>query len=107
MESTMKARLLLPLLFVSALCVSPASANWFSNPDWNINLNVGSAPNPTPGDIQAGARPVLVRDADGNVIAMVDPQTGKVLAIAEPVRPPAPALNAAAANKAPSTAPVR
>jgi hypothetical protein len=48
---------------------------------------------------------MLVRDADGNIIAMVDPQTGKVLAIAEPTRP-APAVNAAA-NKAPSTAPLR
>lgn len=96
----MKARLLLPLLFVSALCVSPASANWFSNPNWNINLNVGSAPNPTPDDVQAGTRPMLVKDADGNIIAMVDPQTGKVLAIAEPTRP-GPAKNAVAAKPAP------
>jgi len=101
----MRARLLLPLLFVSAICVSPASANWFSNPSWNINLNLGSAPNPTPEDIQAGTRPMLVKDADGNIIAMVDPQTGKVIAIAEPTRP-APAVNAAT-NKTPAAAPVR
>jgi hypothetical protein len=106
MESTMKARLLLPLLFVSALSVSPASANWFSNPNWNINLNVGSAPNPTADDVQAGTRPMLVKDADGNIIAMVDPQTGKVIAIAEPARP-APAVNTSAANKAPATPRVR
>ena len=101
----MKARLLLSLLFLSALSVSPASANWFSNPNWNINLNIGSAPNPTPDDIQAGTRPMLVKDADGNIIAMVDPQTGKVIAIAEPTRP-APAVNAVA-NKSRATAPVR
>jgi hypothetical protein len=101
----MRARLLLPLLFVSAICVSPASANWFSNPSWNINLNLGSAPNPTPEDIQAGTRPMLGKDADGHIIAMVDPQTGKVIAIAEPTRP-APAVNAAT-NKMPAAAPVR
>jgi hypothetical protein len=102
MESTMKTRILLPVLLLSAV-VSPASANWFSNPTWGINLHIGSAPSPTPDQVRADRQPMLVRDADGNVIAMVDPNTGKMIAIAEP---PAPA-QASSANKAPEAAPVR
>jgi outer membrane protein OmpA-like peptidoglycan-associated protein len=41
------------LLLLSAVCVSPASANYFSNPAVGVNLNVGSAPNPTPSDLRA------------------------------------------------------
>jgi hypothetical protein len=63
--------------------VSPASANWFSNPDWNINLNLGSAANPTPNDVRSERQPMLVRDADGNIIAMIDPASGKIIATAE------------------------
>lgn len=99
----MKTRILLPVLLLSAVFVSPASANWFANPAWGINLHIGSAPSPTPDDIRAERQPMLVRDADGNVIAMVDPITGKMIAIAEP---PAPA-NSAAAKKAPVTAQAR
>ena len=80
----MNTRILLPVLMFSAVFVSPASANWFSNPEININLNIGSAPNPTPGDVRGERQPMLVRDAEGNVIAMIDPATGKVIAIAEP-----------------------
>ena len=41
---------IVPLLLLSALVASPASANYFSNPQANMNLNVGSAPNPKPSD---------------------------------------------------------
>jgi len=41
------------LLLLSAVCASPASANYFSNPALGINLNIGSAPNPTPSDLRA------------------------------------------------------
>ena len=80
----MKTRVLLSALLLSAAFVSPASANWFSNTVWNIQLNIGSAANPTPSDVRENKVPMLVRDADGNVIAMIDPATGKVLATAEP-----------------------
>ena len=40
------------LLLVSALGMSPAYANWFSNPRLGVNLNIGSAPNPTPEDLR-------------------------------------------------------
>lgn len=39
---------ILSVLLLSAVCASPASANYFSNPQLGVNLNVGSAPNPTP-----------------------------------------------------------
>ena len=98
----MKIRILLPVLLLSAVFVSPASANWFSNPEININLNIGSAPSPTPDDIRGERQPMLVRDAEGNVIAMIDPATGKVIATAEPQ-----AKNSGAAKIAPAAAPTR
>lgn len=41
------------LLLLSAVCTIPASANYFSNPQWGTMLNVGSAPNPTPAQLRA------------------------------------------------------
>lgn len=41
------------LLVLSAVCIGPAHANWFSNPHTNTMLNIGSAPNPTPQDLRA------------------------------------------------------
>ena len=41
---------IIPLLLLSAVCITPASANWFSNPRLGISLNVGSAPNPKPAE---------------------------------------------------------
>jgi len=102
MEFLMKTRVLLSALLVSAAFVSPASANWFSNTVWNLTLNIGSAANPTPNDVRENKTPMLVRDADGNVIAMIDPATGKVIAIAEPPAPPS-----AVANTAPAARPAR
>jgi hypothetical protein len=49
----MKKMTLTTLLLLSAVMVTPASANWFSRPDLGISLNVGSAPNPTPNDLRA------------------------------------------------------
>jgi len=40
-------------LLLSAVCITPASANWFSNPKTGTMLNIGSAPNPTPADLRA------------------------------------------------------
>jgi hypothetical protein len=77
MENTMKTRILLPALLISTAIAMPASANWFSNPQWGINRYIGSAPNPKPEDIRNNVQPILVRDANGNVIAMIDPKTGK------------------------------
>src|SRR3954467_8345227 len=100
MEHEMKTRLILPTILVSLVFVSPALGNWFSNPDWNINLHVGSAPSPTPDDIRAGRQPMLVRDSDGNIIAMIDPSSGTVIAVAEPPATAQPISRAATAVKA-------
>src|ERR1700680_2698112 len=91
MEHPMKTRILLTGLFIAPAFVMPASANWFSNPSLDINLNLGSAPSPTPSDVLAERQPMLVRDADGNVIAMIDPSTGKIVATADPPAPAKPA----------------
>ena len=80
----MKASLVLSALLISAAFVSPASANWFHNPTININLNIGSAPSPKPEDIRENRQPILVRDESGDVVAMIDPNTGKMIAVAEP-----------------------
>ena len=40
------------LLLLSAVIITPASANWFNNPKTGTMLNVGSAPNPTPADLR-------------------------------------------------------
>jgi len=55
---------IVPLLLLSALIATPASANYFSNPRAGVNLNIGSAPNPKPSDYRtvhiAQAEPVPV-----------------------------------------------
>jgi hypothetical protein len=52
-------KIITPLLLLSAVFVTPAYANFISNPALGINLNVGSAPNPTPNDIRENRKPVL------------------------------------------------
>ena len=42
------------LLLSAVVCITPASANYFANPGQGINLNIGSAPNPTPADLRRG-----------------------------------------------------
>ena len=49
----MKKITITTLLLLSAVAITPASANWFSRPDLGVQLNVGSAPNPTPNDLRA------------------------------------------------------
>jgi outer membrane protein OmpA-like peptidoglycan-associated protein len=51
MKNTIRSLLLLS----AVICVTPASANYFSNPAQGTNLNIGSAPNPTPADLRRGA----------------------------------------------------
>ena len=47
-------------LVLAAAAITPASANWFSNPDLGINRNVGSAPSPTPAQVRAERQPPFV-----------------------------------------------
>jgi hypothetical protein len=57
----MKTKVILPLLLVTAAFASPASANWFHNPQLGVNLNIGSAPNPTPADLREMRQPHVVQ----------------------------------------------
>jgi len=46
------SKTMMSMLAAAAIFASPAYANWFSNPTTNTNLNIGSAPNPTPADLR-------------------------------------------------------
>jgi len=60
---------MMSLLLVSAVFISPASANWFSNPAAGTNLNIGSAPNPTPADLRAIGDSAYARAPSQNTFA--------------------------------------
>ncbi len=47
-----RTKTIMSILLLSAVVATPAAANWFSRPSAGINLNVGSAPNPTPYDLR-------------------------------------------------------
>jgi outer membrane protein OmpA-like peptidoglycan-associated protein len=82
---------ILPLLLLSAaVCTTPASANWFSNPRLGVNLNVGSAPNPKPADLEA-------------LYGVEEKQT--VVAAAPPPPPPPPDVPAPYVEPAPPPPP--
>jgi outer membrane protein OmpA-like peptidoglycan-associated protein len=83
----------LSLLLLSAVCITPASANYFSNPALGVNLNIGSAPNPKPSDL----RPIYAFNESTTVYA--PPQ-----AEAPPAPPPPPAPPAPPAYEAPQAA---
>ena len=63
------SKTMMSLLAAAAIFASPAHANWFSNPHTNTNLNIGSAPNPTPADLRGTnviirAEPARLRASD-------------------------------------------
>ena len=58
----MHSKTILALLLVSGAFVTPAQANFFHNPYTGINLNIGSAPNPTPQDVREDRLPAVVQD---------------------------------------------
>ena len=77
---------ILSVLLLSAVCASPASANYFSNPITGTTLNIGSAPNPTPSQLRLlGESRVVVAE---NVIPPAPPPPPA--AVPEPPPPPAP-----------------
>ena len=67
-------KVVISLMLLSA-SVTPAFANYFSNPDLGLNLNIGSAPNPTPQQLREDREPVVAdvqrpaKDADEHVAA--------------------------------------
>ncbi len=71
-------KFVMPLLLLSAAFVTPAYANYFSNPQTGITLNIGSAANPTPDDIRenrvpmVAEAPVLAPDAQADAKKVPD-----------------------------------
>lgn len=57
----MRIKMTLSMLLLSAVCVTPALANYFHNQRLNLYLNVGSAPSPTPRDVRENRLPRLVQ----------------------------------------------
>jgi hypothetical protein len=53
----MRIKMTLCALFISSAFATPTFANYFHNPYLNLNLNVGSAPSPTPRDIRENRLP--------------------------------------------------
>ena len=74
----MKTNMMLPLLLVAASFVTPASANYFSNPYTGITLNIGSAPNPTPRDIRESRLPAVTQDENSGDAAKPTDKTANV-----------------------------
>jgi outer membrane protein OmpA-like peptidoglycan-associated protein len=87
---------ILSVLLLSAVCASPASANYFSNPQVGVNLNVGSAPNPTPMQLRllGESRSVIAENVVPAAPAYVPP----------PPAPPAPPAEAYVAPPPPVAA---
>jgi outer membrane protein OmpA-like peptidoglycan-associated protein len=71
---------MLALLLLSAVGITPASANYFSNPQTGTQLNIGSAPNPTPEDLRAIGDVATVQHTDTYAYEQAAP----------PPAPPAP-----------------
>lgn len=83
---------ILSVLLLSAVCASPASANYFSNPQLGVNLNVGSAPNPTPMQLRLlnESRSVIAENVVPAAPAYVPPPPAPPIPPAYVPPPPAP-----------------
>jgi len=80
----MNTKLLLPLLLLSAAVITPAAANWFSNPGLGINRNVGSAASPTPEQVRQEKLPPFVLRDPGAAGTVADAGAAKQSAATEP-----------------------
>ena len=85
----MKTRFIVPALLIAATFVTPASANWFSNPSQNVNRYIGSTPNPKPQDVRENRQPVVTQDqtpqvkGPGFLTRLLGPAPGKKAAQTE------------------------
>jgi outer membrane protein OmpA-like peptidoglycan-associated protein len=84
---TMRKTILSLLLLSAAIATAPAHANYFSNPALGMNLNIGSAPNPTP-----AKRKIIVEEQATIFAAEVAAPTPQPA----PAPPPAPLIVAEA-----------
>src|SRR5262249_35218136 len=105
----MKTKILVSVLLLSAAAITPSYANFFSNPALGINLNIGSAPNPTPQDLRERRRPIITEDVDNSTNVATAPApaptttTGKT-ANATDQKTPQPASGG---TRAPQSSPSR
>jgi hypothetical protein len=95
----MNSRIMLPLLLLSAAVITPASANWFSNPFFGINRNIGSAPSPTPEQVrQERLPPFVLKDQDSSgTVADASAATKQAPPPAQQPQPQSNSQNVAAA----------
>jgi outer membrane protein OmpA-like peptidoglycan-associated protein len=88
-------RTILPLLLLSAVIATPASANYFSNPRANVTLNIGSAPNPKPSDYRT-VRLSQQETVHETIVAAPEPEAAPPAPppppVAQYVPPPAPEI---------------
>ena len=90
---------IVPLLLLSAVLATPASANYFSNARLGINLNIGSAPNPKPANIRSYTVTETTTVRERIVEAEpAPPPPPAPLVVAEAPPPPAPAPVATVRN---------
>jgi hypothetical protein len=91
----MKTKILALCLLPFAAIATPATANWFAYPSLGINLNVGSAPNPTPAQLrQERLGPLALRNKDKafQTVGQASLQSNQGNAIPLPQRKPIPGL---------------
>ena len=98
----MKTKLLVSVLLLSAAVITPSYANYFSNPALGINLNVGSAPSPTPQDIREDRKPIITEDVDDSTTVAAQPAPAKSASNAKQPTPQPASGNARTAQSSPS-----
>jgi hypothetical protein len=65
----MKTAMALSVLFLSTASITPSFANYFHNPQLNVNRNIGSAPSPTPQDVRENHLPQVRHTAPASTDA--------------------------------------
>jgi hypothetical protein len=63
------------ILFLSAVCVTSAFGNSFSNPHLNVHFNLGSAANPTVRDIRENRMPQMTRATSPSAAVVAEKAT--------------------------------
>jgi outer membrane protein OmpA-like peptidoglycan-associated protein len=88
-------KVLLSLLLISTAYATPAFANYFSNPQLGMNLNIGSAPNPKPADLRIIETKTYIPAPVVAAVEPVEPAPAPPLIVAEapPAPTPPPAIN--------------
>ncbi|HYL76629.1 MAG TPA: hypothetical protein VEU96_20615 [Bryobacteraceae bacterium] len=89
----MRARILALFLLPLAATATPATANWFSYPSLGVNLNIGSAPNPTPAQLRqerSGPIAFTKKDKAFQTVGVASPQSNQRNAIPVPREKPIP-----------------